>query len=104
MRRAGCCSLSMLLIVLSSCGGSDTPAAPTPTTPTVETPIVVSVTAQIVDTQAIMGTTTIFQERNVRVTGSVSVTGGTATVEAKVTLTPEAGGVPIEMVALTLLC
>ena len=49
-----------------------------------------------------MGTTTITEERNVRVTGSVSVTGGAATVEAKVTLTPTAGTVPIELIALSL--
>ena len=30
MRPAGCCSLAMLLIVLSSCGGNDTPTTPTP--------------------------------------------------------------------------
>ena len=41
------------------------------------------------------------QKRKVRVTGSVSVTGGSATVETKVTFTPT-GTIPIELVALSL--
>ena len=101
MRRAGCCSLTMLLIVVSSCGGDDTPTTPT-MTPPVETPIVVSLTAQIVDNQAIMGVTSITQKRAARVTGSVNVTGGGATIEVALTFTPTGGTVPIEVVALSL--
>jgi len=80
----------LLVGVHASCGGSDSPTAPTPT-PTQVTPIVVSVTAQIADsaqglTVRGLGSGKILESRNVRVTGRVNVTGGNATVETKVIL------------------
>ena len=108
MRR--CCSLTLLLFVLSSCGG---PAAPTQMPPPTVTPIVVTVTAQVVSNvvgQGIRGLQNqgITEARNVRVTGTVDVTGGSATVEAKVTFTSTpsnnngAQQIDIEVVALSL--
>ena len=106
MRRAGCCPFTLLLFVLSSCGGSDSPAAPTQRPPPTVTPIVVTVTAQVVDngqSLARRGLTesTVTENRNVRVTGAVSVVGGSATAETTVTFTPQATSQadPIEVVA-----
>ena len=92
-----------LLGLLSSCGGSASPTAPTQVTQV--TPIVVSVTAQVVDnaqsltTQALTSGP-VTENRNVRVTGAVSVIGGVAAVETRVIFTPE-GGEAIELIALT---
>jgi hypothetical protein len=95
----------LLVGVHASCGGSDSPTAPTPTQ---VTPIVVSVTAQIADSTqglAVRGLTSgeTLENRNVRVTGMVSVTGGDATVEARVMFSPDGTlqQSPMELVAVT---
>ena len=81
--------LTLAAVPLVSCGGNDSPAAPTPVaTPT--TPIVVTLTAQVV-ANVVQGLKTVddrgfVDRRNIRVTGNVAVTGGNATVEAMVTL------------------
>jgi hypothetical protein len=109
--RNTCVPLALLVpLVLQACGGQDSPTAPTAGDPP-EAPIVVTITANVVANAAQALRTfheppRIVENRNVHVTGSIQVTGGTAMVETTVTYTPDAppgeSQVPIELVALSL--
>ena len=93
--------LVLATLVLHACGGDDSPTAPTVVNQPAQAPIVVTVTAQVASSsvQGIrsFGEQSAVENRNVRVTGTVDVTGGSASVSASVsyTYTPDGGQSPV---------